>query len=121
IPTGVTLTNGLGLATNTAFGYRVTGGGTLFQNADAATATLTNAPLTVVASRFRVTDASSNTGVGNFGTGTFTLDGGTFAYGGATAATSTPIVLTANGGTIEVESTATSLTASRTIRGPGRL
>ena len=34
-------------------------------------------PLTVVQSRYRVADASSNGGVGNLGIGSFTLDGGT--------------------------------------------
>ena len=35
IPAGVTLTNGIALATLNQFGFRITGGGTLFQNSDA--------------------------------------------------------------------------------------
>ncbi|HEY7118959.1 MAG TPA: autotransporter-associated beta strand repeat-containing protein [Tepidisphaeraceae bacterium] len=121
ISPGVTLTNGLALATSNAFGYRVTGGGTLFQNADPAGAALTNARLTIVNSRFRVTDAASNGGVGNLGAGTFTLDGGVLAYGGASAATVKPMVLAAGGGTIDVESSAATLTANGAISGPGAL
>ena len=84
---GVTFTNGIALASNSAFGYRINGGGTLFQNSDATNVVGMTAPLTVLQSTFRVTDASSNGGVGNFGTGTFTLDGGTFDYAGTTATT----------------------------------
>src|SRR5262249_16785385 len=78
-PAGVTLTNGLALASSTFItGYRVTGGGTLFQNASAASYAFSNAPITVVNSRFRLAD------IGNLGTGfpALTLDGGTLAYGG---------------------------------------
>jgi autotransporter-associated beta strand protein len=121
ISPGVTFTNGLALATHSFGGYSVTGGGTLFQNADVASAASANAPLTIAGGRFRVTDASSNGGVGNFGTGTFTLDGGTFAYGGAIAATSKAIALTANGATIDIETAATTLTANGAITGPGPL
>ncbi|HEY1375221.1 MAG TPA: autotransporter-associated beta strand repeat-containing protein, partial [Gemmataceae bacterium] len=115
ISPGVTFTNGLALATSNSFGYRVTGGGTLFQNADPASAALTNARLTVVNSRLRVTD------VGNLGTGALTLDGGTFAYGGPTATTTKTIALTAAGGTAEIESAAATLTVTGAITGPGGL
>jgi autotransporter-associated beta strand protein len=115
ISPGVTFNNGLALATSNGFGYRITGGGTLFQNAGPASAALMNAPLTVVNSRFRVMD------VGNLGTGSFTLDGGTFVYGGATAATGKPIGLTAAGATIEVESATAALAANGAIGGPGPL
>jgi fibronectin-binding autotransporter adhesin len=121
IAPGVTLTNDIALTTQTSFGFRVTGGGTLFQNSDATNVLSMSAPVTVTQGRFRVTDASSNGGVGNLGTGTFALDGGTFAYGGATAATTKQINLTSNGGTIQVESAATTLTANGTIFGPGGL
>ena len=118
---GVTFTNGIALASNSAFGYRINGGGTLFQNSDATNVVGMTAPLTVLQSTLRVTDASSNGGVGNFGTGTFTLDGGTFDYAGTTATTIKPIALTANGATVQVESATTTLTETGAIAGPGPL
>jgi fibronectin-binding autotransporter adhesin len=121
IRAGVTLTNGIALATLNQFGFRIIGGGTLFQNSDATNVVQLQAPLTVVQSRYRVTDASSNGGVGNLGVGPFTLDGGTMAYGGTTATTIKPIAMTANGGTIEVESAAAVLTDNGAISGPGSL
>ena len=121
IPAGVTLTNGIALATSGGFGFRIAGGGTLFQNSDATNVIGMTAPATVVQSTFRVTDASSNGGVGNLGTGTFTLDGGTFDYGGATTATVKAIALTVNGATVQVESAATSLTVNGGITGSGGL
>lgn len=120
ISPGVTFTNGFALTTSGSFGYRVTGGGTLFGNVNAAGISFITAPLTIVGSRFRLVDASTN-GTGNFGTGTFTLDGGTFAYGGATAATSKSIAVTANGGTIDIESPSAALTANGLINGTGSL
>ncbi len=119
VAAGVTFTNGIALATNSAFGFQVTGGGTLFQNSDATNALGITAPITVLQSIFRVTDASSNGGVGNLGTGTFTLSGGTLDYGGATATTAKAI--TSSGGTIQVESAAATLTANGVIIGPGGL
>ncbi len=121
IPTGVTLTEGMALATQYGSAFRVTGGGTLFQNSDTTNGSNMNSPLTVVNSQFRLTNASSNGGVGNFGTGAFTLDGGTFSYGGTTATTIKPIALTSNGGTIQVESAATTLTANGAVTGTGGL
>jgi autotransporter-associated beta strand protein len=117
---GLTLNNGIALAGSP--GFVVTGGGTLFQNSDATNALGMTAPITVAAgSTFRVTDASTNSGVGNLGTATFTLDGGTFSYGGGNAPTSKPISLTANGGSIQVELAATTLTANGAITGAGVL
>jgi autotransporter-associated beta strand protein len=113
ISPGATLTNGLALKGGSPF--RLTGGGTLFQNADATAVVNMTAPITVAQGRFRVTDASSNGGVGNLGTGQFTLDGGTFAYGGPTDTTSKTMTLTSAGGTIEVESAAATLTATGKI------
>jgi fibronectin-binding autotransporter adhesin len=121
IPAGVTLNNGIALNGAPGVGFRILGGGTLFQNSDPTNLFGINAPLTVVQSEFRITDASSNGGLGNLGTGAFTLDGGTFSYGGTTATTTKAIVLTANGGTIQIESAATMLTANGAITGPGSL
>ena len=71
--------------------------------------------------RYRVTDASSAGGVGNLGSGTFTLDGGTFAYAGPSDGTSKEIGLTANGGTIEIESATTRCRPNGAIIGAGGL
>jgi autotransporter-associated beta strand protein len=119
IVAGATLNNGIALSSQPSSDFRVTGGGTLFQNSDATnllgmTANLIVAP----GSNFRVTDASSNGGTGNLGTGTLTLDGGTFSYGGVSVATGHSIDLTANGGTINIESAATALTDAYPIAGP---
>jgi autotransporter-associated beta strand protein len=121
IPVGVMLTNGFPLQTSTASGFRLTGGGTLFENTDPTNLGQMNAPVTVVQSQFRVTDASGNGGVGNLGTGTFTLDGGTLSYAGSNATTVKAITLTANGGAIQIESAAATLTANGLITGPGGL
>jgi autotransporter-associated beta strand protein len=122
IPAGVTLTNGIALAGSAGFGFRITGGGTLFQNSDLTNVLGMTAPITVTAgSTFRATVASSNGVVGNLGTGTFTLDGGAFSYGGSTATTTKPIVLNANGGIIQVESAAAVLTENGAVTGPGTL
>jgi autotransporter-associated beta strand protein len=121
IAVGVTLSNGFDLGTTSAFGFRLTGRGTLFQNADATNVVNMTAPITVTQGRYRVIDASSNGGVGNLGSGPFTLDGGTIAYGGSTAATAKPMAVTGNGGAIEVESAATTLTANGVITGSGGL
>jgi fibronectin-binding autotransporter adhesin len=118
IQAGVTLTNGIALK---GPAFIITGGGTLFQNSDATNVLSMTAPVTVTQGTFRVTDAASNGGVGNLGTGLFTLDGGTFSYGGTTAATIKPFTLSANGGAIQVESAATALTANGAITGPGTL
>jgi hypothetical protein len=111
----------IALATAGGFGFRLTGGGTLFQNADGTNVVGMSAPLTVVGSQFRVQDASSNGGVGNLGTGAFTLDGGTLAYWGVTNPTSKAIALTANGGTIEIGYAPGTLTANGAITGFGPL
>ncbi len=123
IAAGVTLNNGIALQSLADFGYFIiTGGGTLYQNSDATNVLAMSAPITVSqGSEFRVTDASSNGGLGNLGSGSFTLDGGTFSYGGSTAATSHAIVLTGNGGVIQVESAATALTVNNSVAGPGSL
>jgi autotransporter-associated beta strand protein len=124
IVSGVTLTNGLALGATSSGSFLVTGGGTLSQNSDATNVVNMTAPIKVIGSRFRVTDASTavvGQAVGNLGTGTFTLDGGTFDYAGATNATAKAITLTANGGTLEIESAATTLTANGAIGGPGPL
>jgi autotransporter-associated beta strand protein len=122
ISTSVTLTNGIALGQGgSGFGFRITGGGTLFQTSDTTNVAGMNAPLTVVQSTFRAIDASSNGGVGNLGSGMFTLDGGTFSYGGPSAATSKPILLTSNGGTIHVESAGVTLTENGAITGPAAL
>jgi autotransporter-associated beta strand protein len=121
IPSGVTLNNGIALARILAHGFDVTGGGTLFQNCGATNVTLMDAPVTVAQARFRITDASSNGGVGNLGTGAFVLDDGALVYGGTTNATSKAINLTANGGTIEIESATAALSTDGAITGPGPL
>jgi fibronectin-binding autotransporter adhesin len=121
VPTGVTLNNGIALAAGNGFGFHLSGGGTLFQNSDSFSAGSITAPITVSQSTFRVTDASSNGGVGNFGAGAFTLDGGTFSYGGASVVTNKAIALTTNGGTIQIESPSAVLTASGPITGLGGL
>ncbi|HSV13828.1 MAG TPA: hypothetical protein VLI90_06185, partial [Tepidisphaeraceae bacterium] len=93
IKPGVTLTNGIALSG--VSGFTVTGGGTLFQNSDATNVLNMTAPITVgAASTFRVADASSHSGLGNFGTGAFTLDGGTFEFSGAPVTTSKSIAIT---------------------------
>jgi autotransporter-associated beta strand protein len=124
IPQNVTLTNGIALQSVTA-GFRISGGGIWYQNSDSTNVANMNATMTVSGgSAYRVTDASTPVGgqlVGNLGTGTFTLDGGTFDYGGSTAATAKAITLTGNGGTIQVESPTTALTANSAIIGPGPL
>jgi autotransporter-associated beta strand protein len=126
IPAGVTLTNGLALFafSTTTGGYQVSGGGTLFQNSDATNVVNMDAPITVAqGSTFRVTDVTTNV-FGNLGAGLFTLDGGTFSYGGSTATLKKVIFLTANGGTIQVESATATLTAdpaNAAIIGPGPL
>ncbi len=111
---GVTLNNGIALGVASSF--NVTGGGTLFQNSDATNVAGMGANVTVSqGTTFRVTDASSNGGVGNLGNGAFGLDGGTFSYGGTSATTSHPIALTSNGGTIDIESATTTLVVSGSI------
>jgi autotransporter-associated beta strand protein len=121
IAPGVTLTNGLGLiGPNQTF--QVLGGGTLYQNSVSTSGASVTASVKVTNGTYRVTDASSAGGVGNLGTGTFTLDGGTFDYGGGTSATtSKPIALTTNGGTIEVESASATLIDTGAITGSGAL
>jgi autotransporter-associated beta strand protein len=109
IPVGVTLNNGIALSSITG-GFQLTGGGTLYQNSDATNVTGMTAPVIVTQSTFRVTDASSNGGLGNLGAGGLELDGGTFSYGGVTATTVHPIVLSTNGGTIQIESATAALT-----------
>jgi autotransporter-associated beta strand protein len=114
---GVTFTNGLGLA-GASQTVQLLGGGTLYQNSVASPGASVTAAVKVTSGRYRVTDVTSAGGVGNLGTNTFTLDGGTLAYGGPTPATTVkPISLTANGGTIEVESAATTLIANGAITG----
>jgi autotransporter-associated beta strand protein len=120
IASGVTLTNGIALFTQTTNGYVLTGGGTLFQNSDATNQANFNAPITVSQGTYRVTDISTN-GHGNLGTGAFTLDGGTLSYGGNSATTTHAIVLTASGGSIKVETLATTLTINAPIPGTGAL
>jgi autotransporter-associated beta strand protein len=117
VPPGVTFTNGIALQTL----FYVTGGGTLFQNCDATNAAGMTANLRIDNSRFRIIDASSNGGVGNFGTGTFLLNGGTFAYGGTTATTIHDITLLDTGGKIEIESASAALTVNGAITGTGPL
>ncbi|HEX4590056.1 MAG TPA: autotransporter-associated beta strand repeat-containing protein, partial [Gemmataceae bacterium] len=119
---GVTFTNGLGLVSSgSSTIFQLLGGGTLYQNSLASSGTSVTASVKVTNGRYRVTDASSAGGVGNLGTGTFTLDGGTFAYGGASDGTSEQINLTTNGGTIEIESATTRLQTNGAIIGPGGL
>jgi autotransporter-associated beta strand protein len=119
---GVTFTNGLGLTfQGSSSVFQILGGGTLYQNSLANPGTSVTATLQVLNGRYRVTDVSSAGGVGNLGTGNFTLDGGTFAYGGASDGTSKEINLTSNNGTIEVESAAARLQTNGSINGPGGL
>ena len=110
ISPGVTLTNGLGLVG--FYGYTITGGGTLYENANPYQ--YSGSSITVTQGEFRVTDASSMDGarsfVGNLGDGFFTLDGGTFSYGGGSASTIKIINTTGNGGTIQIESASATLT-----------
>ena len=123
IAPGVTLTNGIALFTylDAAAGFQITGGGTLFQNSVAPDTVNMHGPITVIQSQFRVTDVSSNSGLGSLGDETLTLDGGTLSYGGTTAATVKTFDLTLNGGTIQVESAATTLTLNGAIAGLGGL
>jgi autotransporter-associated beta strand protein len=121
IPAGVTLNNGIALGAFFGSGFRVVGGGTLFQNSDATNVLAMSAPVTIVQSRFRITDASSNGGVGNLGTGPLTLDAGTLSYGGPTAISTKAISLTANGGAIVIESPAATLAINGAITGLGGL
>jgi autotransporter-associated beta strand protein len=119
---GVTFTNGLGLVSSGASTiFQLLGGGTLYQNSIASPGTSVTASIKVTNGRYRVTDVSSGGLVGNLGSGAFTLDGGTFAYGGASDGTSKQIALTANGGTIEIESAAVRLQANGSITGAGTL
>jgi autotransporter-associated beta strand protein len=116
---GVTFDNALALASNSAAGYLVTGGGTLFQDCNSIAAAAITAPLTVASgSRIHIEDFNV---IANLGTGAFTLDGGTFEFAGTLgASTSKHIALTANGGTIQVAA-ATQLNANGPITGPGPL
>jgi autotransporter-associated beta strand protein len=127
---GVTLNNGIALAIVNQFGFRVIGGGTLFQNSDAANTLAITAPVTVAqGSTYRVTDIARNGGVGNLGTGRFSLDGGTLNYAGTSASTLANVFLTNAGGTMQVELAPTTLTfdgailgsAGMTKTGPGTL
>ncbi|HEY1381793.1 MAG TPA: PEP-CTERM sorting domain-containing protein, partial [Gemmataceae bacterium] len=119
---GVTLTNGIALK-SVLSGFRITGGGTLFQNADATNAANMSGSVTISQGRFRVTDVTSNGGLGNLGPvgRDLVLDGGTFAYGGPTAATAKAIDSTLNSGAVEVESAAATLTLTGAVFGPGGL
>jgi fibronectin-binding autotransporter adhesin len=120
IPPGITLTNGIALKRVGGAGFRLTGGGTLFQNSDPTNAVNMTAVITVAQGTYRVVDAASNGGFGNVGPN-LVLDGGTLSYGGPTATSAGGISVGLNGGTIEVESAATTLTLSNTILGPGAM
>jgi autotransporter-associated beta strand protein len=116
---GVMFTNGIALGSG--YYFLVTGGGTLYQNSDATNVLSSGGFINVAqGSTFRVTDASSNGGVGNIGNGTLTLDGGTFSFGALSGMTTTghPITLTSNGGTINIEFGATTLVAAGSITAP---
>ncbi len=123
ISSGVTLTNGVALAVDASF--NIIGGGTLYQDSDAHNAGFIGASITVTQGEFRLSDASSNLGLygnlGNFGAGTFTLNGGSLSYGGVTATTIKPINITASGGTIQIESADAVLTDTGGIISSGGL
>jgi autotransporter-associated beta strand protein len=117
ILTGVTFNNGIALGGGTAF--MVSGGGRLFQNSDATNVLGMAGNITVgQGTTFEIADAASNGGVGNFGTGSITLDGATFEYSGATASTTKAISFSPNGATFQVDSVAATLTANGAISGP---
>jgi hypothetical protein len=120
IPAGVTFTNGISFSSSFGAGFRVTGGGTLLENPDGINVLNMNAPLTIVRSRYQVTDVSTNL-VGALGGGVFTLDGGTLSYATGPNSTSKAITLTSNGGTIEIPSVAATLVMNNYIVGPGGL
>jgi autotransporter-associated beta strand protein len=120
IPSGVTLTTGIAFYNVGAHGFILTGGGTLFQNSTPRNQAFFQADLTISQGTYRITDISTD-GHGNLGLGAFTLDGGTLAYAGATAATTHAIALTANGGSILVQNGADTLTINAPITGPGAL
>jgi fibronectin-binding autotransporter adhesin len=99
-------------------GLALTGGG--FVKTGPGLMRLTNpnstAPITVQGGFLRVDDASSNGGVGAFGTGALTLNGAFLAYGGPSGTTTTkPIALGANGGGIGVLSAGATWTVGGVI------
>jgi autotransporter-associated beta strand protein len=97
---GIDLDAGIALTGNT---FTKTGAGTMRLTSLANTASFT-----AQGGILRVDDASSNGGVGAFGTGALALNGGYIAYGGNTTATTTkPISLGANGGGISILSAGT--------------
>ena len=104
---GVMLTNGISLAGSA--GFRVTGGGTLYQSAT----TSSTAPLTVQQARLRVDSASA------LGTGGLTLDGGTLQWSGATATVSNSLTLGTGGGIVDVSNATTLLTLTSVVTGSG--
>ena len=120
VSNGVTFTDGFFM---NGSGYTLIGGGTLLANAGTSNG-LSSAALTITSGTFRATDVSSNPSfsgpkLGEFGTGTFTLDGGTFSYGGSTSTTNKQINLTTNGGTVTIESSGTTLTDTSGINASG--
>jgi autotransporter-associated beta strand protein len=97
---GIDLDAGIALIGNT---FTKTGAGTMRLTSLANTASFM-----AQGGILRVDDASSNGGIGAFGTGALALNGGYIAYGGNTTATTTkPISLGANGGGISILSAGT--------------
>jgi autotransporter-associated beta strand protein len=113
---GVTLTSSISLASN--FGdvnnsWHLTGGGTLYLT---NTATY-NTGVRVDQARLRIDDVASI----NASFIVLTLDNGTLAYGGASAATTYTFSLTPRGGTVEVVNAATTLALTTALNGIGPL
>jgi T5SS/PEP-CTERM-associated repeat protein/autotransporter-associated beta strand protein len=121
ISTGITVDSTIALGTSTGMGFEILGSGTLFEHADTTDELQMNAPITVTQGTYRIIDASTNGGVGNFGVGAFTLNGGALSYGGMTATTSKQINLASIGGTIRIEVPTTVLTETGGFSGQGGL
>jgi fibronectin-binding autotransporter adhesin len=107
--------------------FSSSGGNTTFEKLGRGTMRLLNtgntANFVVTAGTLQADDVYSGTnGFGALGTGSLTLNGGTFGYGAAFDSIMTkPIALTANGGKVAVINAANTLSITGSITGPGGL
>lgn len=115
---GVDLDVGLGLRHGFANSTFVkTGPGTM------RLTNLTNNTADIIVSqgRLRVDDVTANGGLGAFGTGSVTLDGGAFLFTQPSATAMKPFTLGTSGGGIEVANVGTNLTIGGALSGTGAL
>jgi autotransporter-associated beta strand protein len=110
VAAGVTLTNGLRIDSDfPGVGFRLTGGGTLFQTAP-------------ISGLFEVHEARLRIdSVGVIGDEGLKLNAGTLRYDGPTASIDRPFVFAFDGGTIHVGDPAATLTLSAALTGSGPL